>query len=53
MEISGQLSTPSALPGKKQRALAVISMLYDNSVCTVKTNQLVLFREIMAVFLEL
>jgi len=32
MEMSGQLFAPAALPRKKQPAVAVISMLYDNSV---------------------
>jgi len=34
MEMSSQIYTPVALPHKKQTAVAVISMLYDNSVCS-------------------
>jgi len=46
--MSGQLLAPAGLPHKKQPAVAVISMLYDNSVCS-KTNHLVLLREIKGV----
>jgi hypothetical protein len=49
MEMTGQLFAPVALPRKKQPAVSVISMLYDNSVCRVKTNRLVLLREINGV----
>jgi len=47
--MSVQIFAPAALPRKKQPALAVISFMYDNSVCRVKANQLVLLREINAV----
>jgi hypothetical protein len=40
---------PANLPAKKKPAVTVIYMLYDNSVCSVETNRLALFREIMAV----
>jgi hypothetical protein len=49
MEMSGQLFAPAALSRKKQPAVAVTSMLYDNSICRVKTNRLLLLREIIAV----
>jgi hypothetical protein len=47
--MSAQIFAPAALNRKKQPAFAVISMLYDNSVCSVETNRLVLLREINAV----
>ena len=47
--MNGQLFAPASLPRKKQPALADISMLFANSVCRVKTNPLVLLREINVV----
>jgi hypothetical protein len=47
--MSVQIFAPAALPRKKQPAVAAISMLYDNSVCSVETNRLVLLREINGV----
>jgi hypothetical protein len=49
MEMSGQLFAPAALPRKKQPAVTVISTLYGNSVCSVETDRLLLFREVVAV----
>ena len=43
--MSDQLFSPATLARKKQPAVADISMLFDNSVCRVKTNRLVLLRE--------
>jgi len=47
--MSDQLFSPGTLPRKKQSAVADISMLFDNSVCRVKTNRLVMLREINVV----
>jgi hypothetical protein len=49
MEMSSQLLAIAALTLKKQFAVADISMLYDNSVCRVKTDRLVLLKEINVV----
>jgi len=48
MYMRDQLFSPVALPPKEQPAVAVISMLYDNLVCS-KTNRFVLLREINGV----
>jgi hypothetical protein len=47
--MSVQLFAPAALPRKKQPAVADISMLFNNSGCRVKTDRLVLSREINGV----
>jgi hypothetical protein len=49
VELSGQLFALAALSQKKQPTVADISMLYDNSIFRVKTNPLVLFREVNGV----
>ena len=50
MEMSAQLIPPATLLQKKQPAVADISMLFDNSVCRVKTNRFMLLREINVMF---
>ena len=49
MELSGQLYSPAALTRKEQHTVTLISMTYDNSVCKLKRNQLVMLREINVV----
>jgi hypothetical protein len=49
MEMSPQIFVPAALPRKKLHFVADISLLYDSLDCRVKTNRLVLLREINAV----
>jgi hypothetical protein len=49
MVMSVHIFDQAALPRKEQPAVTDISMLYDNSVCSVETNRLVLFRELNGV----
>jgi hypothetical protein len=49
VEMCGQIFALTALPRKIQYAVADISMLYYNSVCRVKTDRLMLLREINGV----
>jgi hypothetical protein len=56
MKMRSQLFALAGLTPKEEAAVTVIQMLYDSSVCTlnsglcsIETDRLVLFREIMAV----